>query len=36
MTREAAFGKLNALVGAGLDHAHIRRLVETNLCGELG
>ncbi|EFQ60571.1 L-asparaginase [Pseudomonas fluorescens WH6] len=36
MTREAAFGKLNALLGAGLDNAEVRRLVETNLCGELG
>lgn len=36
MTREAAFGKLNALLGAGLDHAQVRRLVEANLCGELG
>ncbi|KRP62977.1 asparaginase [Pseudomonas trivialis] len=36
MTREAAFGKLNALLGAGLDHAEVRRLVEGNLCGELG
>lgn len=36
MTREAAFGKLNALIGAGLAKAEIRCLVETNLCGELG
>jgi len=36
MTREAAFGKLNALLGAGLDHAQVRCLVEANLCGELG
>ena len=36
MTREAAFGKLNALLGAGLDHAQVRRLVQANLCGELG
>ncbi len=36
MTREAAFGKLNALLGAGLDTPEVRRLVETNLCGELG
>ena len=28
MTREAAFGKLNALIGAGLDSAEIRRLLE--------
>lgn len=36
MTREAAFGKLNALLGAGLAQGEVRRLVETNLCGELG
>ena len=35
MTREAAFGKLNALLGAGLDTAEVRRLVELDLCGEL-
>ncbi|MGY3258611.1 asparaginase [Pseudomonas chlororaphis] len=35
MTREAAFGKLNALLGAGLDNAEVRRLVELDLCGEL-
>lgn len=35
MTREAAFGKLNALLGAGLDTAQIRRLVALDLCGEL-
>ncbi|AZF50445.1 asparaginase [Pseudomonas sp. R2-7-07] len=35
MTREAAFGKLNALLGAGLATADIRRLVELDLCGEL-
>ena len=35
MTREAAFGKLNALVGAGLDSLEVRRLVELDLCGEL-
>jgi L-asparaginase len=35
MTREAAFGKLNALIGAGLDTEEIRRLVELDLCGEL-
>ncbi|MFP3548641.1 hypothetical protein SB748_35220, partial [Rhizobium sp. SIMBA_035] len=28
MTREAAFGKLNALLGAGLESAEVRRLVE--------
>lgn len=35
MTREAAFGKLNALLGAGLDVAEVRHLVELDLCGEL-
>ncbi len=35
MTREAAFGKLNALLGAGLANAEVRRLVELDLCGEL-
>ena len=35
MTREAAFGKLNALLGAGLDSQQVRRLVELDLCGEL-
>jgi L-asparaginase len=35
MTREAAFGKLNALLGAGLDNGQVRRLVELDLCGEL-
>ncbi len=35
MTREAAFGKLNALIGAGLATAEVRRLVELDLCGEL-
>ena len=35
MTREAAFGKLQALLGAGLDNAQVRRLVELDLCGEL-
>jgi len=35
MTREAAFGKLNALLGAGLDSQEVRRLVELDLCGEL-
>jgi len=34
MTREAAFGKLNALLGAGLDSQEVRRLVELDLCGE--
>ncbi|UVJ43998.1 asparaginase [Pseudomonas sp. LS1212] len=35
MTREAAFGKLHALLGAGLAQDEIRRLVELDLCGEL-
>ncbi|MCU1740523.1 MULTISPECIES: asparaginase [unclassified Pseudomonas] len=35
MTREAAFGKLHALLGAGLGQAEVRRLVELDLCGEL-
>ena len=35
MTREAAFGKLNALLGAGLEASEVRRLVELDLCGEL-
>src|SRR5471032_2138174 len=35
MTREAAFGKLHALLGAGLDNAEVRRLIELDLCGEL-
>ncbi|MGZ0713468.1 asparaginase [Pseudomonas palleroniana] len=35
MTREAAFGKLNALIGAGLETCDVRRLVELDLCGEL-
>jgi len=35
MTREAAFGKLHGLLGAGLEIAEIRRLVELDLCGEL-
>lgn len=35
MTREAAFGKLNALLGAGLPTVEVRRLVELDLCGEL-
>ncbi|WP_106802266.1 asparaginase [Pseudomonas sp. S5D5] len=35
MTREAAFGKLQALLGAGLATADVRRLVELDLCGEL-
>ena len=35
MTREAAFGKLHGLLGAGLDVAEVRRLIELDLCGEL-
>ena len=35
MTREAVFGKLQALLGAGLATSEIRRLVELDLCGEL-
>ena len=35
MTREAAFGKLQALIGAGLPVDEVRRLVELDLCGEL-
>jgi L-asparaginase len=35
MTREAAFGKLHALLGAGLGVEEVRRLVELDLCGEL-
>ncbi|MFP3518000.1 asparaginase [Pseudomonas sp. SIMBA_077] len=35
MTREAAFGKLHALLGAGLPIGEVRRLVELDLCGEL-
>ncbi|WP_455823256.1 asparaginase [Pseudomonas graminis] len=35
MTREAVFGKLNALFGAGLDTVEVRRLVELDVCGEL-
>ncbi|MHC8364398.1 asparaginase [Pseudomonas sp. ZT5P21] len=35
MTREAAFGKLHGLLGAGLNTAEVRRLIELDLCGEL-
>jgi L-asparaginase len=35
MTREAAFGKLHALLGAGLDGDDVRQLVELDVCGEL-
>ncbi len=35
MTREAAFGKLHALLGAGLEGDEVRRLVELDVCGEL-
>lgn len=36
MTREATLGKLNALIGGGLEVDDIRRLIGVNLCGELG
>ena len=36
MTRESAFGKLHGLLGAGLESAEVRRLIELDLCGELG
>jgi len=35
MTREAAFGKLHALLGAGLSLEDVRRLMALDLCGEL-
>lgn len=35
MTREAAFGKLHALLGADLPVGEVRRLVELDMCGEL-
>jgi len=35
MTREAVFGKLQALLGASLATPEVRRLVELDLCGEL-
>lgn len=35
MTREAALGKLHALLGSGLDMADVREWVERDLCGEL-
>lgn len=35
MTREAALGKLHALLGADLTTEEVRRLVELDLCGEL-
>ncbi|MEG1042846.1 MAG: asparaginase domain-containing protein, partial [Pseudomonas sp.] len=35
MTREAAFGKLHGLLGAGLETEEVRRLIELDLCGEL-
>jgi len=35
MTREAAFGKLHALLGADLPPDEVRRLVEVDVCGEL-
>ncbi|MEX5544307.1 asparaginase [Pseudomonas pergaminensis] len=35
MTRETAFGKLQALIGAGLPFERIGPLLKANLCGEL-
>jgi L-asparaginase len=35
MTREAAFGKLHGLLGAGLEIAQVRQLMMLDLCGEL-
>ncbi|MEG1041269.1 MAG: asparaginase [Pseudomonas sp.] len=35
MTREAAFGKLQLLLGAGLPLPEVRQLIEQDLCGEL-
>ena len=35
MTREAALGKLHALLGCGLPIEDVRQLVERDLCGEL-
>ncbi|MFQ6575244.1 asparaginase [Pseudomonas sp. UM16] len=35
MTREAAFGKLQLLLGAGVPNEEVRRLIELDLCGEL-
>jgi len=35
MTREAAFGKLHALLGSRLAQDEVRRLVELDVCGEL-
>jgi len=35
MTREAALGKLHALLGAQLPTGEVRRLIELDLCGEL-
>ncbi|MFY9959418.1 MULTISPECIES: asparaginase [unclassified Pseudomonas] len=35
MTREAAFGKLQLLLGAGLPTEEVRHLIELDLCGEL-
>ncbi|MGV8916827.1 MAG: asparaginase [Pseudomonas sp.] len=35
MTREAAFGKLHALLGTELKVDEVRRLVELDVCGEL-
>ena len=35
MTREAALGKLHALLGAGLDRAAAAEWIDRNLCEEL-
>ncbi|RWU26844.1 asparaginase [Pseudomonas alkylphenolica] len=35
MTREAVFGKLQLLLGAGLPTEDVRHLIEQDLCGEL-
>jgi hypothetical protein len=35
MTREALFGKLQALLGSDLSLTDVRRLIELDLCGEL-
>lgn len=35
MTREAAFGKLQLLLGAGFPLPEVRQLIEQDLCGEL-
>jgi len=35
MTREAALGKLFALLAAGLDHAEVEHWFCRDLCGEM-